>query len=103
MKEPVTLSKREVQRMQVLEQVKKGAVTLKAAAAMRKVSDRQAKRLWARYRREGPGGLTHQRRGQPARNGLGPEIRERVLVLHRDAGGAGGSTDWPGDGPPLAA
>lgn len=31
MKELIALSKREVQRMQVLEQVKKGAVSLKAA------------------------------------------------------------------------
>jgi transposase len=84
MKELITLSRREVQRMQVLDQVLKGALTLKAAAPMMKVCYRQAKRLLARYRREGPRGLAHQRRGQPARNALSPKVRRRVLGFHRD-------------------
>jgi len=84
MKETITLSRREVQRMQVLEQVVKGTLTLRAAATMMKVSYRQAKRILARYRREGPRGLAHQRRGRSAPNALGPEVRQRVLALHRD-------------------
>ena len=85
MKERVVLSQREVQRMQVLEQVMRGALLLKTATAMLKICYRQAKRLLARYRREGPKGLAHRRRGQPARNALGPELRERVLKLHEDS------------------
>jgi transposase len=85
MKEIVALSRREVQRMQVLEQVMGGALSLRSATAMMKICYRQAKRLLARYRREGPKGLAHRRRGQPARNALGPEIRERVLKLHQDS------------------
>jgi len=84
MKEIIALSQREVQRMQVLEQVMRGAISLKAATVMMKVCYRQAKRLFARYRREGAKGLVHRRRGQPARNALGPELRERVLRLHED-------------------
>jgi len=85
MKERVILSQREVQRMQVLEQVRRGALSLKTATTMLKVCYRQAKRLSARYRREGAAGLAHRRRGQPARNALGPELRERVLKLHEDS------------------
>lgn len=84
MKELISLTRREVQRMQVLDQVRKGALTLKAAAPMMKVCYRQAKRLLVRYREDGPPGLAHQRRGQPARNALRPEVRERVLALHRE-------------------
>jgi transposase len=87
MKELITLSRREVQRMQVLDQVRKGTLTLKAAAPLMKVCYRQAKRLLARYRRDGPRGLAHQHRGRPARNALGPEIRKRVLTLHREVYG----------------
>jgi len=82
MKERVILSQREVQRMQVLEQVMRGALSLKTATSMLKVCYRQAKRLSVRYRREGAEGLAHRRRGQPARNALGPALRERVLKLH---------------------
>ncbi len=32
----------------------------------------------------GPSGLAHRRRGQPARNTLGPEVRDRVLSQHED-------------------
>jgi len=69
--------------MQVLDQVKKGSLTLKAAAPMIKVCYCQAKRLLVHYRKDGPPGLAHQHRGKPARNALGSEIRERVLTLHR--------------------
>jgi len=84
MQETITLSRREMQRAQVLEQVVRGALSLRAATAMIKVCYRQAKRLLARYRQEGPKGLAHQRRGRTAPNALGPEIRQRVLVLHRE-------------------
>jgi transposase len=84
MKEIISLSRREMQRVQVLEQVVRGALSLRAATAMIKVCYRQAKRLLARYRKDGPKGLAHQRRGRTASNALGPEIRERILALHRE-------------------
>ena len=74
----------EAQRMQVLEKGMEGNATLKATSALMGVCYRQAKRLLARYREEGPGGLVHRRRGKPARNALGPEIRDRVVTLHQE-------------------
>jgi len=84
MKEHIILSKREAQRIQVLEQVVRKSLTLKTGALLMKVCYRQAKRLIARYREEGPKGLVHQRRGRAAPNALGPEVRQRVLALHRE-------------------
>jgi transposase len=84
MKEIITLSQREVQRIQVLEQVIRGALSLKSATELMKVCYRQAKRLLARYRGDGPKGLSHRRRGRRPANAIGPETRERVLTLHRD-------------------
>jgi hypothetical protein len=84
MKEIFTLSQREVQRMQVLEQVVRGALSLKSATELMKVCYRQAKRLLARYRGDGPKGLSHRRRGRRPANAISPETRERVLTLHRD-------------------
>jgi transposase len=87
MKEIITLSRREMQRMQVLEQVVRKTVSLKAGAALMKVSYRQAKRLLARYRREGPKGLAHRHRGRSAPNARGQDVRQRVLTLHREVYG----------------
>ena len=84
MKELITLSRREAQRIQVLEQVVRKSLSLKAGATLMKVCYRQAKRLAARYRREGPKGLVHRRRGRAAPNALGPQIREWVLTLYRE-------------------
>jgi len=84
MKEIIVLSQREVQRIQVLNQVVQGMLSLKAATGMMKICYRQAKRLLGRYRREGAKGMGHRRRGQPARNALSPELRERVLNLHEE-------------------
>ncbi len=53
------MSSRELHRIQVLEQVKRGLLTLVAAAVIPKVCYRQAKRLLARYRRQGPKGMAH--------------------------------------------
>lgn len=84
MKETVTLSSREIQRVQVLEKVCCGSWTLAESIPMLLVSYRQAKRLLARFREEGPVGLAHRRRGQPAHNAYSLELRERVLSLHQE-------------------
>src|SRR4030042_951740 len=65
MKESVTLSSREIRRMHVLERVLRGTLTLVEAVPLLLVCYRQAKRLLARYRKQGAAGLAHRRRGQP--------------------------------------
>lgn len=84
MKEIITLSRREMQRMQILEQVVRKTLSLKAGATLMKVSYRQAKRLLARYRKEGPKGLAHRHRGRSAPNARGQDVRRRILTLHRE-------------------
>ena len=94
---------------------REGGSTLKAATALMKVCYRQAKRLLARYRREGPKGWLIGTGGSRPANAFGrgdaragPDASSGALCqvqrypLRRDAGGAGGSADRPGDGAPLA-
>jgi transposase len=83
MKETITLSSREIQRIQALEQVCRGIRTLVGSIPLLLVSYRQAKRLLARYREEGAAGLAHRRRGERAHNAYGPEMRDRVMGLHQ--------------------
>lgn len=84
MKESVTLSLREIQRIHVLERVLRGTLTLIEAVPLLLVCYRQAKRLLARYRKQGAAGLAHRRRGQPAHNACSRELRDRVLELRRE-------------------
>jgi len=66
MKYKIAMSARELQRIQVLEQVSRGLLSLIAAPALMKVCYRHVKRLFARYRREGPEGLPNRHRGRAA-------------------------------------
>jgi transposase len=84
MKETILLNERELQRIQVLEQVLRKRSTLKAGAELMKVCYRQAKRLLARYLEGGAKSLAHRRRGRRASNARSPEVRQRVLSLHRE-------------------
>ena len=56
MKETITLSSPEIQRIQALEQVCRGIRTLVGSIPLLLVSYRQAKRLLARHREQGPKG-----------------------------------------------
>ena len=84
MKEKITLSMREIHRLKILEQVDEGALSLISGTEVLKISYRHGKRLLARYRREGPSGLAHKRRGRVAHNAFDPAIRERVIKLHQE-------------------
>ena len=58
------MSKRELGRVEVLARVKSGDLRVVDAAALLRVSYRQAKRLWRRYREEGAAGMKHRSAGR---------------------------------------
>lgn len=84
MKEIITLSMEEIHRLKILEQVEEGALSLISGTEVLKISYRHGKRLLARYRRDGPEGLAHKRRGRRAHNAFDPAIREHVIKLHQE-------------------
>jgi len=84
MKEIITLSMEEIHRLNILEQVEEGALSLISGTEVLKISYRHGKRLLARYRRDGPEGLAHKRRGRRAHNAFDPAIREHVIKLHQE-------------------
>ena len=57
----VTMSAKELSRLEVMERLKEKRMTQKAAGVALGIGERQVKRLWKRYREEGAAGL------QPAR------------------------------------
>ena len=79
----VTMSGRELQRIEVLSEVLARRRTEISAAAILGLSTRQTRRLLAAYRDGGGGALIHKARGRTSNNRLIPGIREYVIELVR--------------------
>jgi transposase len=80
----ITMSTKELTRLEVMQRLKEKRLTQKEAAKMLEVSIRQIKRLWRAYRRAGAKGLVNQRRGRPSNHQLGEGIAQQVLDLLKE-------------------
>src|SRR2546422_11511267 len=90
------MSKRELGRVEVLARVRSGELRVVDAAALLRVSYRQAKRLWRRYGEEGAAGLKHRSAGRRSNRGDAERFRQKVLGRVREKyGGAGGGRFGP--------
>jgi transposase len=94
------MSQEELRRVEVLARVRSHQLRVSDAARLMRVSYRQAKRLWKRYREEGAGGLKHRSRGQASNRACSPKFRQQVLDLVREKYGGGVGERF---GPTLAA
>src|SRR5229473_190470 len=94
------MSHRELERVQVLARVRGKQLRVVDAGRLLRVSYRQAKRLWKRYRDEGAAGLQHRSAGRPSPRARDERFRQSVLRRVREKyGGAVGERF----GPTLAA
>jgi hypothetical protein len=102
--ERTAMSRKEFDRGAVFRRVEGGALTLKEAAPLLKMSYRQAKRMYGRFRGEGPAGLVHQSVGRISNHARPAAEREQVVELVRAHYG-GTARRGPGQrfGPKLAA
>src|SRR6266542_3834334 len=90
------MSERELRRVEVLSRVKEGELKLVDAAELMGVGYRQAKRLWKRYRKEGPEGLQHRSAGRESNRAKPKKFREKVLrLLRKKYGGQEGKRFGP--------
>lgn len=81
MEQRVTMSLKELKRMQVLQQVEARQMTAGQAAEIMRVSLRQMRRIIARYREQGAAGLVHGNRGRPAHNRTPEAVRAQIEEL----------------------
>ena len=86
------MGEKERLRGKVLEMVRQGQMTLKAASVMLRVSYRQTKRLYASYRREGDAGLIHGNCGRQSNNRTPETVVERAVQAYRERYGDFGPT-----------
>jgi hypothetical protein len=78
------MSKRELGRVEVLARVKSKQLRVVDAAPLLRLSYRQAKRLWRRYREEGAAGLKHRGAGRASNRAHEAKFRRKVLRLVRE-------------------
>lgn len=89
------MGQKELIRTKLMEQVAQKQIRLKDAALKLKISYRQVKRIYKRYRENGDSGLLHGNLGKPSPRRTDPEIRNKALVLYVE--------HYPDFGPTLAS
>src|SRR2546428_2587429 len=94
------MSKRELGRVEVLARVRSQQLRVVDAARLMRVSYRQAKRLWKRYREEGAAGLKHRSAGTSSHRAYERKFRRTVLRRVREKYGGRVGERF---GPTLAA
>src|SRR5277367_519583 len=77
----ISMSERDLKRIEVLSEVRTGRRTVAAAAAVLAVSERQTYRLLARYERDGGSGLIHKARGRTSNRSRNEGIRKYAVEL----------------------
>jgi len=73
------LSSKELSRAEVMGRVKAGNLRLREAGELLELSYRQAKRIWARYRKGGAKALQHGNCGRHSNRAYGEGFRRAVL------------------------
>ena len=91
----VLMSKRELNRIDVLARLDVGRLTTSAAADLMRLTRRQTHRLLKRYRYGGALAIANRRRGRPSNNRLPDVVRDHAVALVRE--------HYPDFGPTLAA
>jgi transposase len=97
------MSVRELKRIEVLARVKAGTLKVKDAAVLLGVCERQAKRLWRKYRRKGPAALRHKSAGRRSPRAKPTAWRRKVVALYRRKYAGDPAKGQEPFGPTLAA
>ena len=76
----VALTMGELDRLQVITRIAERRLTRRRAAILLGLSERQVRRLYAAFTRNGAGGLASRRRGRPSNRRLAAAIRARARI-----------------------
>jgi transposase len=77
----ITMSKKELSKMEVMQRISEKRIKQKEAASILNLSERQIKRLWKAYQKEGEKGIMSKRRGKASNNRLDANVVKRVVDL----------------------
>lgn len=90
----ISMTRKELRRVEVLSRVLRKELTLREAASMMKISYRQAKRIYKRFREEGAQGIAHKQRGQISNRSTAQALKAKILERYQER--------YSGFGPTLA-
>jgi transposase len=89
------MTQKDRDRLKILHEVEKGHLTQKQAGVQVKLSERWVRKLLARLREEGDGGILHRLRGRPSKRRLPEAVRQKVVKVVK--------REYADFGPTLAA
>src|SRR5213592_95740 len=81
---PLTLSMKELDRLQVLTRIAERRLTRRRAAGLLQIGERQVRRLDRAFVQDGAAGLVSRRRDRPSPRRLPAATQERALALIRE-------------------
>lgn len=84
MKDLLVMSRREIDRVSVLNEVVSGSLTQIGASQKIGITNRQLRRIMHRFRVEGPGAVIHGLRGRVSNNKTSQEILDKAIALVRE-------------------
>ena len=80
----VLMSKRELNRIEVLARLSEGRIDAASAAQLMRVSERQVFRLLKKFRDGGAASIAHRHRGRRSNHRLSDALKDQVLALIRE-------------------
>jgi transposase len=80
--EMIEMNTKERRRMTLMTRVKEGLLKVREAAEMMRVTYRQAKRIFQRYREKGDEGLVNRSRGRRSNRACPESKRKRAVALY---------------------
>jgi hypothetical protein len=75
------MSMKESQRALTLQDVKSGVINLKEASVLLELSYPQTKRLWSKFKKQGPKGLISKKRGRPSNRAVSENQRREIADI----------------------
>lgn len=84
MADTVGLTMEELDRLDLMTRIAERRLTRRRAAALLGLSERQVRRLYRAFRRDGAHALASRHRGRPSNRQVAPAIREHALTLVRE-------------------
>jgi transposase len=77
--ELLTMSPKEMTRLEIMQKLKEKRMSQAEAARLMGLGERQVRRLWRTYLKDGAAGLVSKRRGQKSNHQLSQAVKEEVL------------------------
>ncbi|MEO7840667.1 MAG: helix-turn-helix domain-containing protein, partial [Anaerolineales bacterium] len=84
MDEILTMSAKELTRLEVMQRLKEKRLLQKEAARLLGLSVRQVKRVWQKYRKQAANGLVSAKRGQASNHRLDAGVVRQALDLVKE-------------------